>query len=295
MEIRNVGVMSPGDMGQAVAMQIKAKGLGVLTALEKRSDRTRSLAAAAGLTDVGSLKRLVEESDVILSIMNPGAALDFAGELAQALASAGRSVLFVDCNAVSPDTMRRITEVITAAGAEVADGGIIGPPPRGTGKTQLFVSGPAARRLEQLATPTLAIPVLSERVGDASALKMCYGATTKGVTALLVELLVAGRRLGVGDVLEAQLKASLGGIYDWVMKGLPIMPPKAYRWVPEMHQIAQTFEGAALTPRIFEGVADLYEFVAATPLGRETPESRDRSRTGDDVLRILAEARPPQP
>ena len=57
MKIENVGVMSPGDMGQAVAIQIKAKGLNVYTALEHRSERTRGLAREAGLTDVGTLAR----------------------------------------------------------------------------------------------------------------------------------------------------------------------------------------------------------------------------------------------
>jgi len=61
MKIENVGLMSPGDMGQAVAMQIKAKGLNVYTALEQRSARTRALAREAGLTDVGTVARLVAE------------------------------------------------------------------------------------------------------------------------------------------------------------------------------------------------------------------------------------------
>jgi 3-hydroxyisobutyrate dehydrogenase-like beta-hydroxyacid dehydrogenase len=291
MEIRNVGVMSTGDMGQAVAAQFKSKGLTVFTALDERSARTRGLAAEAGLRDVGSLARLVEHSEAIFSIMNPAAALDFAGEIAQALAMQSRKLLFVECNAVSPDSMRRISEVVTAAGGEVVDGGIIGSPPRGKTRTQLFVSGPGARTIEQLATASLAISVLSERIGDASALKMCYGAMTKGIPALLVELAVAGHRLGVGDVLEAQLKQNAGDLYQWVVARLPSMPPKAYRWVPEMQQIAETFEGAGLTPRLLEGVADIYEFVAATPLGKETPESRDRSRTGEDVLRMLAAVR----
>src|SRR3974377_2626115 len=74
MKIENSGVMSPGDMGQAVAIQIKAKGLNVYTALEHRSERTRGLAREAGLTDVGTLARLVVECDVVFSIMAPGAA-----------------------------------------------------------------------------------------------------------------------------------------------------------------------------------------------------------------------------
>ena len=77
MNIENVGLMSPGDMGQAVAIQIKAEGLNVYTALEQRSERTRVLAREAGITDAGKVGQLVAECDVVLSIINPGAAVDF--------------------------------------------------------------------------------------------------------------------------------------------------------------------------------------------------------------------------
>ena len=55
MKIERVGVMSPGDMGQAVSVQLKAKGFNVCTGLERRSERTRALAREAGLTDVGTV------------------------------------------------------------------------------------------------------------------------------------------------------------------------------------------------------------------------------------------------
>ncbi len=187
--------------------------------------------------------------------------------------------------------MQAITAQVTAAGGRCADGGIIGPPPRGAAKTVLYVSGPEARELEQIATPQIAIRVLSDRIGDASAIKMCYAAMTKGVQALVLELLVAARRLGVDTSLEAQIKASRSEIYDWVIGALPIMPPKAHRWVPEMLEIAKTFEGAGMTPRMFEGAADMYTFIAATAVGKETPENRDKSRTGQEVVRLLADER----
>ncbi|MEO7728590.1 MAG: DUF1932 domain-containing protein [Burkholderiales bacterium] len=289
MKIETIGVMSPGDMGQAIAQQLKSKGLTVCTALDQRSARSKALAAEAGLTDVGSIAKLTEQCDVILSVMNPGSALEFAGEIAQALAANKRSPLVVDCNAIAPDTMQAINTKITAAGGRCADGGIIGPPPRGTAKTNLYVSGPDARALEQIATPQLVVRVLSERLGDASAIKMCYAAMTKGVQALVLELLVAARRLGVDAALEAQIKSSRSEVYDWVIGALPIMPPKAHRWVPEMLEIAKTFEGAGMTPRIFEGAADMYTFIAATALGKETPENRDKSRQGQDVVKSLAD------
>jgi hypothetical protein len=67
------------------------------------------------------------------------------------------------------------------------------------------------------------------------------------------------------------------------------MPPKAYRWVGEMEEIAATFGDLGLTPQIFQGIADLYRFVAETPIGKESPESRDRSRGLDGVIAALAE------
>jgi hypothetical protein len=57
-----------------------------------------------------------------------------------------------------------------------------------------------------------------------------------------------------------------------------------------MHEIARTFEGVGMTPRIFQGEADMFELIAATALGRETPEERDRERTGKDVIRQLADS-----
>jgi hypothetical protein len=70
------------------------------------------------------------------------------------------------------------------------------------------------------------------------------------------------------------------------------MPPKAYRWVPETTEIAATFADAGLTPRILQGAADMYEFIAATELGKESPElARERARTGPEVVAALAAER----
>jgi hypothetical protein len=59
MDIHQVGLMTPGDMGQAVAMQITARGFPVCTALDGRSERSHALARDAGLTDLGTVTRLI--------------------------------------------------------------------------------------------------------------------------------------------------------------------------------------------------------------------------------------------
>ena len=290
MRIEKVGLMTPGDMGQAVALQIKARGFSVSTALDGRSARSRALAQEAGLADVGSIARLVAECDVVLSVMNPGAALDFARAAADALRAAGKPTLIVDCNAIAPDTVHEVARVIEGAGGRFLDGGIIGPPPRGKARTNLYVSGPGADDLSALAGPQLAVHVVSARIADASALKMCYGALNKGTQALWLEVLIAAQRLGVDRLLEEQLRRSRADLLDWALSQFPILPPKAYRWVPEMLEISRTLESAGITPKVFQGAADIYRFVAGTALGKETPENRDASRTGKDVIAALARA-----
>ncbi|MBM3358898.1 MAG: NAD(P)-dependent oxidoreductase [Betaproteobacteria bacterium] len=289
MEIRNIGVASPGDMGQAIAARLKESGLNVYTALEGRSARTKALARDAGIEDCGSLEALVGTCEMVLSVLNPGAAADKAREVARAIRKTGRRIAFADCNAVSPQTVREIDGIIRDAGSVFIDAGIVGPPPRGKSGTRIYVSGPDAYLFTQFDNPSLMVRVVSERIGDASGVKMCYGAITKGAVALGVELLIAARRLGVEQALEAEFKESLADVYGWMTSRIPPMPPKAYRWVPEMLEIARTFEGVGMTPRIMQGAADMYEMVAATPLANESPEeARARARNGVEVVRALA-------
>src|SRR5882672_833113 len=234
MQIRNVGIVSPGDMGQAIAGRLKESGMNVYAALDGRSERTRALARAAGLADCGSMDKLVSTCELIVSVINPGEALNVARQVAAAMKKTGRKIAFADLNAVSPQTARDTDAMIRSAGGMFIDGGIIGPPPRGEkDKPRIYVSGPDAYLFEQINHPNILVRVMTERIGDASGVKMCYAAMTKGTTALAVELLVAARRLGVEQALEKELRESRSDVFDWQVKNIASMPPKAYRWVPE--------------------------------------------------------------
>ena len=291
MQIRKIGVTSPGDMGQAVAMRLKACGFEVYTALEGRSPRTAELAHKAGIDDCGSIEKLVGTCDMILSILNPAAALENAREVARAMRATGSKTVYVDCNAIAPQTGHEIDGIVRGAGGIFVDAGIIGPPPRGKAKTRLYVSGPEAALVSQIVDDQLQVRVVGERVGDASAVKMCYASITKGALALGMELLITARKLGVEQAVEAEFKDSQPDIYEWVLSRSVSMPPKAHRWVPEMLEIAKTFEGVGLTPRMLQGAADMYEFIADTPLGRESPEeARARGRSGAELVRALADS-----
>ena len=293
MRIETVAVLAPGDMGHAVGAVLKSNGLRVVTCLAGRSARTRALAAAAGIEDLGAEVAVVRAADALLAILVPAQAGALAARIAAALRAAGTDLLYVDCNAIAPQTAREVGRIVEEAGARFVDAGIIGPPPRaGAAGTRFYASGAAAAEFAQLRDYGLDVRVLGARVGDASALKMCYAALTKGTTAIMTELALAAERLGVTEALRAELAASQPEMLARMERAVPAMVPKAHRWVGEIEEIARTFAAVGLTPLTFEGAAELYALVAGTPLGQTSPEDwRRRAETFAEVVSGLAQAR----
>jgi len=291
MTIETVAIVSTGDMGHALGRRLRDHGLRVITSLRGRSARTAALAATAGIENVAEDAQLVAEADVVLAVLAPAAALDLADRVAEAARGNRADLLYVECNAIAPQTVRTIASHLEKAGVRVVDAGIIGGPPRSGGADEgprIYASGNNAAEFARLRDYGLDVRVLGSEIGQASGLKMCYAALTKGLSALATELLVAGRAMNLNDALHAELESSQGSLLRWIERALPGMPPKADRWVGEMEEIAATFGAPGLTPLLHQGAADLYRFVTTTPLGDETPEARHLGQTADDVIAVLA-------
>jgi 3-hydroxyisobutyrate dehydrogenase-like beta-hydroxyacid dehydrogenase len=293
MQPGTIGILSPGDMGHGLGRVLVRHRVRVIAALDRRSERTRSLAAEAGIANVGSLERLVSEADVVLSVLVPSEAVPTAERVAAAVRSTGAALLYADLNAIAPETTKQVGQIVTAAGARFVDGGIIGNSPKDDRDSpRIYLSGEAAPELAQLSANGLDMRVVSDVIGHASGLKMCYACLTKGLTALATELLVTAERLGLSDALRAEQESSQSNLRKWIERQLPSMPPKAHRWVGEMEEIAATLAAVGLPPGMLLGAADVYRWVAQTPLGHETPEERPRERTAAQVVTELAEPIP---
>jgi 3-hydroxyisobutyrate dehydrogenase-like beta-hydroxyacid dehydrogenase len=153
-------------------------------------------------------------------------------------------------------------------------------------------SGRDAATFARFAEFGLDVRIVGEEPGRASALKMCYAALTKGTTALMTELSIAAERLGVGAALRAEFGESQPAMLERMQRAVPAMVPKAHRWVGEMAEIARTFAACGLTPRTFEGAAELYALVADTALGRTSPEDwRRQPAAFENVVSELAQSR----
>src|SRR4051812_35229322 len=178
-----IGLLHPGEMGAALGARLRERGHDVLWASDGRSAATRDRATAARLRDAGSPAALADESDIVLSVCPPHAALDIAR------AVAGARGVFVDANAIAPATVQEVRAVVEDGGGRFVDGGIVGPPPEREGTTRLYLSGArAAQVAEAFAGTPIEAPVLGPEPGAASALKMAYAAWTKGTAAMLLAI-----------------------------------------------------------------------------------------------------------
>jgi 3-hydroxyisobutyrate dehydrogenase-like beta-hydroxyacid dehydrogenase len=275
--LTTITVLNPGAMGSAVGAQARLAGARVLWVSTDRSAATFQRAIEAELEDAGDLRTAVGHSEIVLSICPP----KDAEAVSESVAAEGFSGIYVEANAISPDRMTRIAERQERAGATCVDGSIIGSPPRGDARPRLYLAGdPAAvRSVEACFTGTLVLArPLDRPLGAASALKMSYGGFQKaaralaavsqalaGVHGVSAELLNEGRGL-TGSVLGEQ--AHLAG-----------MAAKAWRWAPEMEEVADALRAVDLPPD--------FALAAASTLRRWDGDKDDAAISPDEVLAHL--------
>jgi 3-hydroxyisobutyrate dehydrogenase-like beta-hydroxyacid dehydrogenase len=252
-----IAILAAGAMGSALAARLTANGAAVLTVLDGRSPATRDRAVAAGMTDT-DLPGLMR-ADLLLSIVPPADAEALAITLAPILAAAAHKPVYVDCNAVNVETVRRIAGIVAPTGAAFLDGAIIGLPPKpGTPGPRLHVSGDAAEAARPLRDLGVDLRVNTGGIGAASGLKMAYAGINKGLTALAALMVLGAERAGAGAALRAELAETEPALFARLARGLPDMLPKAGRWVAEMHEIAAFLGDDAAGRQVFAGAADLY-------------------------------------
>jgi L-threonate 2-dehydrogenase len=256
-----VAVIAPGAMGSAIGKRLCENGAKVRTSLKGRGDASRARADASGMEDVED--SLIASSDFILSVVPPAEALGLVTRLAPELERAKRKPIFIDCNAVSPQSVAAIGDVVAASGTPFVDGCIIGSPPKpGAQSPAFYVSGPSARDVSVLTQLGLDIRHLEAPIGAASALKMSYAGITKGLVGLAAAMILSADRAGAGPALREELERSQPALLKRFMTTLPEMYPKAYRWVAEMQEIAQFAGDDRAAQAIYSGLASLYAQLA---------------------------------
>jgi len=263
-----VGFLHPGAMGARLA-QLCADD--TMWCGAGRSRETRARADASGMREAGSLAELVASSRVIVSVCPPSAALD----VAQEVSGLGFSGIYADLNAIAPSTAERIGSLFE----QYVDGGIIGPPPARAGSTRLYLSGAEAERVAELwrntvldarvmacrdssAASASSAAAATTAASAASALKIAYAAWSKGSAALLLAIRRFAAAVGVEDALLEEWALSQPGLADRADRARRDNEPKAWRFVGEMHEIADAFAAVELPEGFHRAAATIYEDLA---------------------------------
>ena len=263
-----VAIIAPGSMGSGVGQRLTEHRVKVLTSLTNRSQASAARAKAAGMTAVDDAQ--LSEADFLLSIVPPGEALTLAQRLAGVLTAAKKKPIYVECNAVSPQTVNLIEKVISDTGCPFVGASIIGPPPKpSTSNTKFYAAGPHAADFARLNDYGLIVRVLQGPLTSASALKMSYAGITKGFTALGAAMMLAATRAGSAEALKAELAMSQPALLSYLSRQTPAMYSKAYRWVAELEEISAFVGADHAEHAMLDAAARLFERIAADVEGEK--------------------------
>lgn len=239
----NIGILHPGAMGARVGAQAAGVGARVWWLPEDRGPQTAARARDAGLRPAASMAELAGTCRIILSVCPPAAALD----VARSVAATSFSGIYVDANAISPAHALAVAELFGAR-AQVVDGGIVGGPPVRPG-TRLYLSGPAqaADEVRSVFAETFLEPrVLDGPVGRASALKLAFASFNKISYLLAAQSFALAEAHGVLDELVPLAEHAAPGTLLAKPDQVTSAGPRAWRWAPEMTEIAQALTEVGL-------------------------------------------------
>lgn len=287
MSFQRIGIMSVGEMGFHWAKLLTRHGIEVLTYDKDRGETSRKRAENAGVKSVASIEQLVNDAEIIVSIVIPSAAQRVAEKIAQAVANSGRKgLLLLDANAISPMTADAIAGILAPAGVSFVDGCIIGSASRMGKGTIVYVSGAEAARVQPLASFDIPIRVLGANTSQASAFKIVYAGLTKGLQGLFCELFMGAQRFGLLDEIRAQYEESFPGLLDKVAGSIVGLRIHASRRAEEMDELKRTFNHYDMVTFMAPAVQQVLESIAALNAG---DASATGVRDGDlmDTLKLF--------
>lgn len=280
MELHRVGILGLGEMGSAWARALRSRAVGVFSYLSGRSPGTLERAREAGVQDCASRSELLDSCELLVSIVHPQEAPLVAREMARAAAAARSRPLYLEANAVSPETAMGIGRVLGTAGIDMVDGGIIGSARLLARGTVTFLSGARAPDLLELQRVGIAVRIVGSEVGQASALKMLNAGIQKGITVLLTELLCGSYRLGILEETLRLYEERFPGLVERLGSQMVGNARNGIRRAQEMEELAAAFSRLGLRTFLIPATGEALSRIGADPRRRRTVEGSGEGAEG---------------
>ena len=264
-----IGLIGFGEVGEILTRALREKGVAWVGAWDilfrdaGRGPRMKERAKAAGIEACDSMKALLARAGIAISAVTASNALEVAREAA---ASIRAGTFFLDLNSASPATKAKAAKLVEAAGARYVEAGVMtSVPPYGIRVPMLLGGGQAKALADKLVPLGFDMTVIDEKIGVASAIKMCRSVFVKGLEAIVIESYTTARRYGV----ERQVLASLAETYpeiDWEKQGSYLFSRVAKhgrRRAEEMREAANTVSEAGFEPWMAAASAAKQDWIAA--------------------------------
>jgi len=261
-----IGLIGYGEVGRILAEDLRAQGVRVVAHDIKLGGPNEGElvdhAARFGVELVSGHAALAALSDLVISAVTASQAVTVAEACAPGL-RAGTYVL--DFNSASPKAKTEAAALVNAAGGRFVEGAVMTSVPPYRIKVPLLLGGPDAAGLEPLLNGLgFAAKVASDKLGVASATKMCRSVMIKGLEAMVIESFATARAYGVEDAVIASLAETFPGM-EWEKLGAYFFQrviQHGRRRAEEVREVARTVREAGLEPFSAAGTALRQAWVA---------------------------------
>ena len=262
----SIGLVGYGEVGRILAEDLRAQGVAVaaydLKLAGADAAPLRAHARQYGVALADSHAQLAAGSDFIVCAVTASQTL----AAAQACAAAMRDAAFyLDFNSASPGAKQQAAALIDGAGGRYVEGAVMTSVPPYRIKVPLLLGGMHAAALAEKINPLgFAARVASEKLGVASATKMCRSVMIKGLEALVIESYSTARAYGVEAHVLPTLAETFPGI-DWEKQGAYFFSrvvQHGQRRAEEMRESARTVGEAGFEPFMARAIADKQQWVA---------------------------------
>jgi 3-hydroxyisobutyrate dehydrogenase-like beta-hydroxyacid dehydrogenase len=262
----NVALIGYGEVGRILAEDLRARGVAVsaydLKLHSEHGQPLREHAAAQGVVLGAAHAQAVHGADLVVSAVTASQAVAVAEACAPGLK---QGAFFLDFNSASPGAKCRAAALVDGASGRYVEGAVMTSIPPYRIKVPLLLGGPNAAALQPLLVDLGFAPkVTSEKLGVASATKMCRSVMIKGLEAMVIESFTAARAYGVEDAVLASLKETFPGI-DWEKQASYFFQrviEHGRRRSEELREVAETVREIGLVPWSAQGTAERQAWVA---------------------------------
>jgi len=266
MTPKRVCLLGFGEVGQALAQDLRPR-VERLSAWDlKFSDAASAPSRAAPRLEVLAARNAtdaVAEAELVISAVTAAQIGAAARSVAPYLSA---NAYFFDLNSTSPAEKRAAAVVIDSAGGRFVEAAIMSPIAPLRSASPMLLGGAHVAGFLPLASELgfKGAEAFSEKLGAASAAKICRSVVVKGIEALLLESLLTARTHGVEQEVLGSLQKLLP-VDDWQSFGRYMISRALIhgrRRAEEMREAARTVSEAGFTPRMSGACAEWQEWAS---------------------------------